>query len=79
MNDCASEGHKQFNRPTYQSFKLPNFEFCTPVLELHMAFHVPYICDYITEFCMQQADVIQSHENSDVHDIRKGEAQYGKI
>jgi hypothetical protein len=51
---------------------------CTPVRELHMAFQVPYIYDYITKLCRQQAEVIQNHENANVHDIGKGEARHGK-
>jgi hypothetical protein len=54
------------------------FPRCTPVCELHMAFQVPCIYDYITEFCRQQADVIQNHENEDVCEIRTGEAQHTK-
>jgi hypothetical protein len=49
------------------------FPKCTPVRELHMAFQVPYIYDYITKLCRQQAEVIQNHENENVHDIGKGE------
>jgi hypothetical protein len=43
-----------------------------------MAFQVPYIYDYITKLCTQQAEIIQNHENSNVHDIIKGEAQHRK-
>jgi hypothetical protein len=35
-----------------------NFPRCTPVRELHKAFNIPYIYDYITELCRQQAEVI---------------------
>jgi hypothetical protein len=38
----------------------------TPVRELHMAFRVPYIYNYITKLCRQQAKVIQNHENGNV-------------
>jgi hypothetical protein len=30
------------------------------------------------KLCRQQAEVIQNHENSNVHDIAKGEAQHRK-
>jgi hypothetical protein len=51
----------------------------TPVRELHMAFQVPYIYDYTTKLCRQQAVVIQNHENVNVRDNGKGEAQKQKI
>jgi hypothetical protein len=50
----------------------------TPVRELHMPFQVPYIYDYITKLCRQQAEVIQNHENANVRDIGKGEARRRK-
>jgi hypothetical protein len=28
-----------------------------------MAFNLPYVYDYITKLCRQQAEVIQNHEN----------------
>jgi hypothetical protein len=50
----------------------------TPVRELHMAFPVPYIYNYVTKLCRQQAEVIQNHENENVHDIANGEARHRK-
>jgi hypothetical protein len=32
-----------------------NFPRCTPVRVLHKAFNIPYIYDYITKLCRQQA------------------------
>jgi hypothetical protein len=46
--------------------------------ELHKAFNIPYIYDYITKLCRQQAEVIQNHENANVRDIGHGEAQHRK-
>jgi hypothetical protein len=43
-----------------------------------MAFQVPYIYEYVMKLCMQQAEVIQNHENANVHDVAKGEAQHKK-
>jgi hypothetical protein len=42
-----------------------------------------YICyveenDYITKSCMQQAEVIQNHENENVRNIGQGEATHRK-
>jgi hypothetical protein len=50
----------------------------TPVREVQMAFQVPYIYDYITELCRQQAEVIQNHKNEYVCDTGKGKARYRK-
>jgi hypothetical protein len=51
---------------------------CTPVRELHMPFQVPYIYDYKTKLCRQLAEIIQNHENANVHDIGKSEARHRK-
>jgi hypothetical protein len=55
-----------------------NFPRCTPVRELHKAFNVPYVYDYITKLCRQQAEVIRNHENANVRYIGQGEAQHRK-
>jgi hypothetical protein len=55
------------------------FPKCTPVQELHMAFQVPYIYDYVAKLCRQRAEVIQNHENLNIRDIGKGETQHGNI
>jgi hypothetical protein len=55
-----------------------NFPWCTPVRDLHMAFNFPYVYDYITKLCRQQAEVTRNHENEYVRDIEQGEARYRK-
>jgi hypothetical protein len=50
----------------------------TSVRDMHKAFHMPYIYDYITKSSRQQAEVIQNHENENVHYIGQGEAQHRK-
>jgi hypothetical protein len=49
-----------------------------PVREIHKAFQVPCIYDFIMKLCRQQAEVIQNHENANVRDIGKGEARHRK-
>jgi hypothetical protein len=44
-----------------------NLNRCTPVSELHVAFKIPYVYDYITELYSTQAEVILMHVNPDVH------------
>jgi hypothetical protein len=41
----------------------------TPARELHVPFQVPYIYDYITKWCRQQAEVTHNHENVNVRGI----------
>jgi hypothetical protein len=52
-----------------------NFQRCTPVHDLHTAFSLPYVYDYITKLCRQQAEVIQNHENAHDRSIGQGEAR----
>ena len=55
-----------------------NFPRCTQVHDLHMAFKILYLYDYITKVSRQQAEVIQSHDNENVHNIEQGEALHRK-
>jgi hypothetical protein len=55
-----------------------NFPWRTPVRELHKAFSIPYVYDYMTKLSRQQADVIQNHENANVCNIGQGEARHRK-
>jgi hypothetical protein len=50
----------------------------TPVPDLHIAFKIPYVYDYITTLCRQQAEVIQNHDNENVRNIGQGEARHRK-
>jgi hypothetical protein len=43
-----------------------------------MAFQLPYVYDYITTLCRQQAEVIQNHENASVRKTGHGEARHRK-
>jgi hypothetical protein len=52
-----------------------NFPRWTSVRNWHTAFTLPYIYDYITKLCKQQAEVIQNHENEQVRSIGQGEAR----
>jgi predicted nucleic acid-binding Zn ribbon protein len=55
-----------------------NFPKRTSVRDMHKAFHMPYVYDYITKSCGQQAEVIQSHENENVRCSVQGEARHRK-
>jgi hypothetical protein len=49
----------------------------TPDRDLHMAFKILYVYDYITKLCRQQAEVIQNHDNQNVPNIGQGEPRLG--
>jgi hypothetical protein len=55
-----------------------NFPRRTSVRDMHVAFQIPYVYDYITKSCRQQAEVIQNHEDENVHYIGQGEAPHRK-
>jgi hypothetical protein len=39
------------------------------VLDMHVAFQIPYVYDYITKLCRRQAQIIHNHENENVRNI----------
>jgi hypothetical protein len=49
-----------------------------PIRDLHLAFQIPYVYDYITKLCRQQAEVIQNHDNENVRSIGQGETPHRK-
>jgi hypothetical protein len=55
-----------------------NFPSCTPISDLHAAFNLPYVYDYITKLCRQQAEDTQNHLNEHVHSIGQDEAKHRK-
>jgi hypothetical protein len=56
-----------------------NFPWRTPVRELHKAFNIPYVYDYMTKLSRKQAEVIQNHENANVRNIGQGEPRHRKF
>jgi hypothetical protein len=55
-----------------------NFRRRTPVRDLHTAFKISYIYDYIITLCRRQAEVIQNHENEHIRGIGQSEARHRK-
>jgi hypothetical protein len=55
-----------------------NFPRCTPVRDMHTAFNLPYVYDYITKLCRKQAEAIWNHENEHVCGIGQGEVRHRK-
>jgi hypothetical protein len=55
-----------------------NFPRRTPFRDLHIVFKIPYVYDYITKLCRQQAEVIQNHYNENIGNIGQGEVRHRK-
>jgi hypothetical protein len=55
-----------------------SFPRSTSIRDMHVAFQIPYVYDYITKSCRQQAEVIQKHKNENVRYIGQGEARHRK-
>jgi hypothetical protein len=55
-----------------------NYPRRTAVRDLHMAFRIPFVYDYITKLCKQHAEVIQTHDNENIHTIGQGKARQRK-
>jgi hypothetical protein len=55
-----------------------NFPRRTPTRDIHVAFKIPYVYDFITKLCRKQAEVIQKHYNENIRNIGQGEAQHRK-
>jgi hypothetical protein len=55
-----------------------NFPKRTSVRDMLKAFRMPYVYDYITKSCRQQAEVIQNHENENVRYIGQSVARHRK-
>jgi hypothetical protein len=50
-----------------------NFPRHTLIRDMHVAFQVTYVYDYITELCRRQAEIIHNQENENVCNIGQGE------
>jgi hypothetical protein len=49
----------------------------TPIRDLHLAFQIRFVYDYITKLCRQHAEVIH-HDNENVRSIGQGDAPHRK-
>jgi hypothetical protein len=55
-----------------------NFPRRTSVRDMHEAFQIQCVYDYITKSCRQQAEVFQNHKNANVCYIGQGKARHRK-
>jgi hypothetical protein len=46
-----------------------NFDKDTPILEMHMALEIPYVCYYISKLYGKQPEIIQNQSKSNVRAI----------
>jgi hypothetical protein len=54
------------------------FTRSTSVRDMHVSLQIPYVYDFKTKTCRQQAEVFQNHENENVRYIGQGEARHRK-
>jgi hypothetical protein len=50
----------------------------TSIRDMHVAFQVTYVYNYITKLCRRQAEIIHNHENENVCNIGQGDTPYRK-
>jgi hypothetical protein len=55
-----------------------NFPRRSSIRDMHVAFQVPYLYDYITKLCRRQAEIIHNHENENVRNIGQSETPHRK-
>jgi hypothetical protein len=55
-----------------------NFPRHTSICDMHVAFQIPHIYDYIIKVRRRQAKIIQNHENENIPNIGQGETPYRK-
>jgi hypothetical protein len=53
-----------------------NFPRRTSVRDLHVAFQISYVYDFITKLYRQKAEVIQNHDNENVRNIGQGDTRH---
>jgi hypothetical protein len=53
-----------------------NWHWRTSVRELHTTFNIPYLYDFVTKLCRQQAEVILNHNNENVRNTGQVEARH---
>jgi hypothetical protein len=70
---CGREPSAEIAAPAKQMPNHWKFYKAHTVRDLHMAFGLPYMYNYITKLCRQQAEAIQNHENANVRNIGQGE------
>jgi hypothetical protein len=63
------------NKVLHTTGNLPN---CTSVRDMHVAFQISYVYNYITKLCRRQAEIIHNHENENVRNIGQGETPHRK-
>jgi hypothetical protein len=55
-----------------------NYPRRTLVRDLNLAFQIPFVYEYITKLCRQQAEVIKNHDYENFRTVGQGEARHRK-
>jgi hypothetical protein len=78
--EFAADTHAMKLQPLQKKVlrKIGHFPRHTPIRDLHTAFKIPYLYDYIRKLCRQQAEVTQNHHNDNVRNIGQDEARHRK-
>jgi hypothetical protein len=74
VREPAADRHLlKLQRPQNKALRTTgNLPRCTSIRDLHVAFKIPHIDDFVTKLCRQQVEVIQSLENLNVGNIGQG-------
>jgi hypothetical protein len=57
---------------------IDNLDRLTLIRDLHVAFKISYVYDYITKLCTNQAEIIQNNQNANDYAIGQEEAKHRK-
>jgi hypothetical protein len=56
-----------------------NFPRHTSIPDMHVAFYVSYVYEYVTKLCRRLAEIIQNHENENVRNTGEVETPHRKF
>jgi len=73
-----SESTLSLNCKTESSAPLVTYQGAHQPTLYHRTFQIPYVHDYTRKMCTKQPEVIQTHNNVNVQNTDKNEAQYRK-
>jgi hypothetical protein len=78
--EYAADGHllKLQRLQTQVLRAVGNLDRRTPVRELHVAFNIHYVYNYVTKLCKKKTEVIQNHLTPNLRAIGQGEAMHRK-
>jgi hypothetical protein len=73
---CCKYTYNETSAPQNKILRtIGKFPKSTPIRDMHMAFRIPYMDDYIIKLYRQQAQAIQNRENTHVRNTGQGEVR----